>query len=109
LDDYYYYDEQKGMLVGKHTGNVYRIGDVLYAKIVRADKVRMEINFELTDEKVDANIDMEENVKSNEKSDGTTVKQHTKPKQTSNPKKPKREGVSNGTGKNKGRSSKTQR
>ncbi|MCX7653161.1 MAG: ribonuclease R [Fervidobacterium sp.] len=45
LDDYYYYDEQKSILVGKHTGKVYRIGDVLNAKVVKADKIRMEIDF----------------------------------------------------------------
>jgi len=47
LDDYYYYDEIKSLLIGKRTGTVYRIGDMLKAKVVRADKVRMEIDFEI--------------------------------------------------------------
>jgi len=51
LDDYYYYDEVKSMLVGKHTGKVYRIGDTLKAKVVKADKIRMEINFEIPSER----------------------------------------------------------
>ncbi len=45
LDDYYFYDEQKSILTGKRSGKIYRIGDVLYAKVVKADKVRMEIDF----------------------------------------------------------------
>ncbi|MGC8819691.1 MAG: ribonuclease R [Fervidobacterium sp.] len=45
LDDYYFYDEQKSILTGKHTGKIYRIGDTLYAKVVKADKIRMEIDF----------------------------------------------------------------
>jgi len=51
LDDYYYYDEVKSMLVGKHTAKVYRIGDTLKAKVVKADKIRMEINFEIPSER----------------------------------------------------------
>ena len=119
LDDYYYYDEQKGMLVGKHTGKVYRIGDVLYAKVVRADKIRMEINFELTNEKLDEikNAESKNNKKSNGTNNGAGVEQTTKPKddkpkqksKSSKSKKSKYEGESNGAGKNKGRSSKTQR
>ncbi|MEJ5258400.1 MAG: ribonuclease R [Fervidobacterium sp.] len=63
LDDYYYYDDVKSMLVGKHTGTVYRIGDMLKAKVVRADKIRMEINFEIpTDEELRM---LESNAKSN--------------------------------------------
>ncbi|MFN6992526.1 MAG: ribonuclease R family protein, partial [Fervidobacterium sp.] len=45
LDDYYFYDEQKSILIGKRSGKVYRIGDTLDAKVVKADKVRMEIDF----------------------------------------------------------------
>lgn len=50
LDDYYYYDEVGARLIGSRTGKVFKIGDLLYAKVTRADKVRMEIDFEIASE-----------------------------------------------------------
>ena len=50
LDDYYYYDESSNVLIGKRKGRVFRLGDKLKAKVVRADKVRGEIDFELVEE-----------------------------------------------------------
>ncbi|AJG40060.1 ribonuclease R [Thermotoga sp. RQ7] len=49
LDDYYYYDESKNMLIGRRKGRIFRLGDVLKAKVVRADKIRGEIDFELVE------------------------------------------------------------
>lgn len=45
LEDYYFYDEQKSILVGKRSGKIYKIGDILNAKVVKANKIRMEIDF----------------------------------------------------------------
>jgi len=44
-DDYYIYDERDNTLKGERTGNVYRIGDKLQAKVVRADKIGTEVDF----------------------------------------------------------------
>jgi len=51
LDDYYYYDESSNTLIGKRKGKIFRLGDRLKAKVVRADKVRGEIDFEIVEEK----------------------------------------------------------
>ena len=45
MDDYYYFDEKTNTLIGKRTGKVYRLGDVLKAKVVGTDKMRLEIDF----------------------------------------------------------------
>ncbi len=50
MDDYYYYDEKTNALIGKRKGKVYRLGDQLKAKVVSADKVRMQIDFVLVEE-----------------------------------------------------------
>lgn len=50
LDDYYYYDETRNMLIGKRKGRVFRLGDVLKVKVMRADKIRGEIDFVLVEE-----------------------------------------------------------
>lgn len=50
LDDYYVFDEQRNILVGKRTKKVFRLGDKLKARVVAADKIRMEIDFEIIDE-----------------------------------------------------------
>ncbi len=50
LDDYYYYDEKRNILIGRRKGKAFKIGDVLKAKVVRADRIRGEIDFELIEE-----------------------------------------------------------
>ncbi len=50
MDDYYYFDERTNTLIGKRKGKVYRLGDVLKAKVVGADKARLEIDFTIVDE-----------------------------------------------------------
>ncbi len=49
MDDYYYYDEKTNTLVGKRKGKVYRLGDVLKAKVIGADKIRLTIDFEIVE------------------------------------------------------------
>ncbi|WP_192987610.1 ribonuclease R [Carnobacterium mobile] len=46
-DDYYEFIEERLMLVGEHTGVVYRIGQKVKIKVMRADPETREIDFEL--------------------------------------------------------------
>lgn len=63
LDDYYYYDEVSARLIGSRTGKVFKIGDLLYAKVTHADKVRMEIDFEIASEnESERQVQLNENV-----------------------------------------------
>ncbi len=50
LDDYYYYDDRINALIGSRTGKVYKIGDQLKAKVVKANKIRMEVDFVIVDD-----------------------------------------------------------
>lgn len=50
LDDYYIYDERKNILIGERTGKIFKIGDTLKVKVLRADKITGEIDFELVEE-----------------------------------------------------------
>ncbi len=50
MDDYYYYDDKINALVGSNTGKIYKIGDQIRAKVVRANKVRMEVDFVIADD-----------------------------------------------------------
>lgn len=50
LDDYYNYDEKKNILIGERTGRVFKIGDVLKVKVVNANKISGEVDFELLEE-----------------------------------------------------------
>ncbi len=58
LDDFYYYDEKKNILVGERTGKVFKIGDTIKARVVSADKATGEIDFEYVgaEENVDKGI-----------------------------------------------------
>lgn len=50
LNDYFIYDENRNMLIGERSRKIYRLGDKLKAKVVSADKIRMEIDFEIVEE-----------------------------------------------------------
>jgi ribonuclease R len=52
LNDYYQYDEKRSMLIGSRTNNVIRLGDSVRIQVVRANKLRREIDFELISERV---------------------------------------------------------
>ncbi len=47
LDDYYNYDEKKNILIGERTGRIFKIGDVVKAKVINANKISGEVDFEL--------------------------------------------------------------
>lgn len=43
--DYYFYDEEKYMLVGEHTGKTYKLGEKIKVKLVATDKLLRTIDF----------------------------------------------------------------
>lgn len=47
LDDYYYYDEDSYEMVGKETGNVYKLGQKLNVVAARTDKLQRQIDFKI--------------------------------------------------------------
>ncbi|ASG68563.1 ribonuclease R [Francisella halioticida] len=47
--DYYIYDETKDILIGKRTHKIYKIGQDITVRVVRADLERAHIDFELYD------------------------------------------------------------
>ncbi|MCF8261439.1 MAG: ribonuclease R [Melioribacteraceae bacterium] len=49
-DDYYLYDEKKYQLKGRSTGKIYRLGDKVEVKLIRADIEKREIDFVLLKE-----------------------------------------------------------
>lgn len=44
-DDYYEYDEENRMLVGRRKGKIYKIGDKLHIEVVRSDLTTRQIDF----------------------------------------------------------------
>ena len=48
-DDYYIYDESGYRVVGKHTKQVYRLGDKVSVKVIRVDKEQHQLDFVLAD------------------------------------------------------------
>lgn len=46
-DDYYIYDENNYRLIGERTKNVYKIGDLAYVRVAKANLSKREIDFEL--------------------------------------------------------------
>jgi ribonuclease R len=48
-DDYYEYDERTYSLTGRHTGQSYRLGDLIRVKAVKADIEKREVDFVFAD------------------------------------------------------------
>jgi ribonuclease R len=48
-DDYYTLDPTGSMLIGARRGRTYRIGDKVRVRVVRVDRPRREVDFEVTD------------------------------------------------------------
>ncbi len=46
-DDYYEYDEQRKILVGRKTSRVFKLGDKVEVEVIRADSFLKEIDFEI--------------------------------------------------------------
>ena len=47
MDDFYHYDEERMTLTGERSKKVYRIGDKVIIKVVRASKEEKIIDFEV--------------------------------------------------------------
>ena len=47
LDDYYYYDEVSYELVGKDTGNTYKLGQKVKVEVTGTDKLQRQIDFKI--------------------------------------------------------------
>jgi len=44
-EDYYEYDDKKHCIYGKRTGKIFKLGDKIQAKVVSADKIKLEVDF----------------------------------------------------------------
>jgi ribonuclease R len=49
IDDYYIFDDQQMILVGRHTGKVYRIGDEVEVDLVKVNVDEAKLDFELSE------------------------------------------------------------
>ena len=45
-DEYFIYDDNRKTLVGEHTRKVYKIGDKIYVRVIKANKMTRQIDFE---------------------------------------------------------------
>lgn len=52
-DDYYYYDEEKYMMIGEHTKKAYKLGEKIEVVVSGVDKLTRTIDFELPTEDED--------------------------------------------------------
>ena len=71
-DDYYYYDEDEYAMTGELTGKKYQLGDVVKVKVLKANPIKKQIDFEMIydTEEDQENIEIKNN----------TVSQLPKPK-----------------------------
>lgn len=46
-DDYYYYDEEKYVMVGEHTNKTYNLGETITVEVAGVDKMLKTIDFEI--------------------------------------------------------------
>lgn len=49
-DDYYFYDEERYVMVGEHTNNIYKLGEKVKVVVTGVDKLLKTIDFELASE-----------------------------------------------------------
>ncbi len=49
LDDYYHFDEEKYHIIGERTNKLYKLGDEIRIKVIDANVIRRNIDFELID------------------------------------------------------------
>lgn len=47
LDDYYYYDEEKYVMIGRNTGRIFQLGDRVEIVVAGVDKLSKTIDFEM--------------------------------------------------------------
>jgi len=46
-DDYYIFDEQHYLFIGERTKKIYRLGDQVKVKVIKADTIQRTIDFSL--------------------------------------------------------------
>ena len=51
-DDHYDYYEERYEMVGEHTGNVYKLGQTVFVRIIGTDRLSRTIDFEIVNEGV---------------------------------------------------------
>jgi ribonuclease R len=49
LDDYYYYDEERYVMIGKESGRTFSLGQSVEVVVVGTDKMSKTIDFELAE------------------------------------------------------------
>lgn len=49
LDDYYHFDEEKYHIIGERTNKLYKLGDEIRIRVIDANVIRRNIDFELID------------------------------------------------------------
>ena len=59
-DDYYYYDEEKYMMIGEHTKKAYKLGEKIEVVVSGVDKLTRTIDFELPTEEEEPSYDEQE-------------------------------------------------
>lgn len=58
-DDYYFYDEERYVMVGEHTNNIYKLGEKVKVVVTGVDKLLKTIDFELASEDEDDSLEKE--------------------------------------------------
>lgn len=56
-DDYYFYDEERYVMIGEHTNNTYKLGEKVKVVVTGVDKLLKTIDFELADEEEDNSLE----------------------------------------------------
>lgn len=51
MDDFYNFDEEQEIIIGEKTGKIYKLGDKVKVKVVKASKMLREIDFEIETKK----------------------------------------------------------
>ncbi len=49
LDDYYFYDEEKYVMMGRNTGRIFQLGEKVEIRVAGVDKMTKTIDFELAE------------------------------------------------------------
>ncbi len=65
VDDYYIYDDRHYRLIGENTKKIYKIGDEVVIKVVRADVATRQIDFALVEEKEENSDDDQQSADNN--------------------------------------------
>ena len=100
-DDYYFYDEEHFVLVGKRTGKIYRLGETVTVTLVKADVEKRQIDFVLGE--VDNLMKIQEEM--NISSSYVSKREKNPLGRTSSSKQLKRRGRKSNSGKSSGRKS----